>query len=288
LTFACSNPLRISDRASRELLMKTTRILILGVAVAAGIGAAIMVAGSRQPPEIRRTVVHAPIATDEVLVASKDLTVGTVIESGDLRWQNWPKTDLPQNVVRRRSMPSALVEFDRALVRYPLSAGEPIYPDRLIKSGTAGFMAAILPSGMRAVAINIDQQGSQTAGGFILPNDHVDVIHTYQDQQAAKSGVPNPMVTETLLRNVRVLAIGQNIQERNNEKVVVGANATLELTPDQVVTLVLAQRTGQLSLALRSLADNKTSQSGPLPSKGSPPSDMTIVRYGIPVQTRPN
>ncbi len=171
-----------------------------------------------------------------------------------------------------------------ALVRNPLAAGEPIFPDRLIRAGDTSFMAAILPSGMRAVAINIDQQGSQSAGGFILPSDHVDVIHTYRDEDAAKAGVPNPMVSETILHNITVLAIGQNIQEQNHERVVVGSNATLELTPQQVETIVLAQRIGQLSLSLRSLADSKVPQGNP--DETQKPSGVTIVRYGIPIQTQ--
>lgn len=262
--------------------MKSSRLLILGIALAAGVGAAVMVVTSKPPQSGRPMIVHAPVATDNILVAAKDLAIGTVIQNGDLHWQSWPKTNVPPNVVRQSTMPAALDNFKTAFVRIPISAGEPIYRDRLIKAGTAGFMAAILPSGMRAVAINIDQQGSQTAGGFILPNDHVDVIHTYNDAQAAKAGAGDSMVSDTLLRNIRVLAIGQNIQDHTNERVVAGSNATLELTPQQVETIIRAQRVGQLSLALRSIADNKISRKAPLPA----PNDMTIVRYGIPIQAR--
>ncbi len=192
---------------------------------------------------------------------------------------------MPPNVIRKSATPTALVDYKGALVRNSLAAGEPIYPERLIKAGTASFMSAILPSGMRAVAINIDQQGSQTAGGFILPNDHVDVIHTYKDEEAAKAGVPNPMVSETILHNIKVLAIGQNIQEHNNERVVVGSNATLELTPQQVETIVLAQRVGQLSLALRSMTDNKAA-AGSDTSDTQKPAAVTIVRFGVPIQAQ--
>ncbi len=262
--------------------MKTTRLLILGTALAAGVGAAVMVATSKPPQPGKPAIVRARVVNDDVLVAAKPLALGEVIQDGDLRWQSWPKANVPPNVIEKSKMPDALTDFKGAFVRNFLGAGEPIYPDRLIKAGTAGFMAAILPSGMRAVAINIDQQGSTTAGGFIHPGDHVDVIHAYRDEEAAKAGVADPMVSEILLRNVRVLAIGQNIQERNNERVVVGSNATLELTPQQAETIILAQRNGQLSLALRSMADSKVSATD-LPQKRS---EMTIVRYGIPVQMR--
>jgi pilus assembly protein CpaB len=261
--------------------MRPTQLLILGTALTAGIGAAVMVATSK-PTEIQtRSVVPTKVATDNVLVATKPLLLGAVIQNGDLRWQSWPKANIPQNVIRESTTPHALVDFNGALVRNPFGAGEPVYPGRLVKAGDAGFMAAILPSGMRAVAINIDQQGSTSAGGFILPNDHVDVIHTYRDEAAAKAGVADPMVSETLLRNVKVLAIGQNIQERNNQRVVVGSNATLELTPRQAETIILAQRVGQLSLILRSMADNKVSATDPIQR----PSTMTIVRYGVPMRT---
>lgn len=265
--------------------MKPIRLAILGTALAAGIGAAIMVASPKPPEPPKLTIVHAPVATDDILVASKELELGTVIQKDDLHWQSWPKSDIPPSVIRRSATPTGLADYMGALVRNPFAAGEPIYPDRLVKAGSTSFMAAILPSGMRAVAINIDQQGSQTAGGFILPNDHVDVIHTYRDEDAAKAGVPNPMVSETILHNIKVLAIGQNIEERNNERVVVGSNATLELTPQQVETIVLAQRIGQLSLSLRSLADSKDSATADQDGSQKP-NAMTIVRYGIPIQSQ--
>ncbi|HEY5226127.1 MAG TPA: Flp pilus assembly protein CpaB, partial [Methylovirgula sp.] len=170
--------------------MKPIRILILGTALAAGIGAAVMVA-SPKPTETVRLVRQAPLATDDVLVAAKALPLGSVIQPGDLKWQSWPKAQVPPSVIRKSTAPGALPDFKGALVRAPLGAGEPVYPDRLVKAGTASFLSAILPSGMRAVAINIDQQGSTTAGGFILPNDHVDVIHTFEDKEAARAGVPD-------------------------------------------------------------------------------------------------
>lgn len=262
--------------------MKPMRLIILGTALTAGIGAAVMVASSKPPAPPKLTIVQAPVATDAVLVASKALAVGDTIDNNDLNWQSWPKSAVPPKVIAKSTQPAAQNEYVGWWVRDPIGIGEPIYADRLIKPGS-GFMSAILPSGMRAVAINIDQQGSQTAGGFIHPNDHVDVIHTYKDEDAARAGVPDPMVSETILHNIRILAIGQNIQERNNEKVVVGSNATLELTPQQVETIVLAQRTGQLSLALRSLVDSKAT--GPEdPTQKS--TAITIVRFGVPVQAR--
>ncbi len=264
--------------------MKAARILILTTALAAGIGAAVMVAGSK--PELVKQAASAPakIATADVLVAARDIGFGSTIDDGDLRWQSWPKSSVPPGVILRAAKPDAIAELKGALTRNSIGPGEPLYEDRLIQPGKAGFMSAILPAGSRAVAINIDAQGSTTAGGFILPNDHVDVIHTYKDDNAAKAG-NDGMVSETILRNVRVLAIGQNIQEKNNERVVVGSNATLELTEDQAEKIVLAQRVGQLSLSLRSMSDTSATTTEEASDRSD---DMTIVRFGIPIIARPH
>src|SRR3954462_8938948 len=137
-------------------------------------------------------------------------------------------------------------------------------------------MSAILPSGMRAVAISIDNRGATSAGGFILPNDRVDVIRTSRIGDDSNAAV----TSETILTNIRVLAIGQNVQEHNGEKVVTGETATLELMPAQAEVVTLAQKTGQLSLALRSLAD--AHQDTPREERAD--QALTVVRYGVPKQ----
>ena len=264
--------------------MKTARLLVLGVALAAGLGAAMMVS-SPKPPEPVREVVRAPVAeTDEVLVAAHDLGFGTILQDADLRWQGWPKETIPPNFIRKSTVPDAIVQMRGAIARSPFAPGEPLQQERLVKAGTAGFMSAMLTSGNRALAIPIEPNGNLSAGGFILPNDRVDVIRTYRNEEAAREGAGDVFVSETIARNVRVLAIGQNVQERNNEKVVVGANATLELTPRQAEILALAQRVAgsTLSLALRSMADSKAVEDAPAARQ----SEMTIVRNGVAVQAR--
>ena len=114
-------------------------------------------------------------------------------------------------------------------------------------------MAAILPSGMRAVSTEISPETG--AGGFILPNDHVDVILTRRDQEAEKAAGVEIHTSEIILSNVRVLAIDQTVEEKNGQRVVVGKTATLELSPRQAETLALSRQLGTLSLALRSLVD---------------------------------
>ena len=156
-------------------------------------------------------------------------------------------------------------------------AQEPVRNEKLIK-GAGGLMAVILPSGKRAVAINIDSQGATTAGGFILPGDRVDVLRTYRPD--AKPGAPpagDSYATDTLLTNVKVLAIGQNVQEKNGQPVVVGSNATLELDPEQAETVILAQRSGQLSLVLRSALDARQATAAPTREATH---SLSVVRYG--------
>ena len=165
------------------------------------------------------------MATDDVLVASKPLERGDVIEKGDLDWKGWPRDYVPPNAIRKSSLPTALADYTGRFVNNRLSPKLPVVEGDIVEGNS--FLAATLPSGMRAVAINIDQQGAQTAGGFIHEGDRVDVIHTYRDEDAAKAGVPNPMVSETILRNIKVLAIGPNTQDPKSEKVVFGSNATL-------------------------------------------------------------
>ena len=263
--------------------MKKARILVLAVALIAGVGAALMVGGSKPTEHPVVAVRPAPVQTDAVLVAAREMNLGAVVSDADMRWQDWPKNVGPSNLIRKSETPNAMEELKGSSVRGNFSVGDPLRRDKLVKGPNAGFMSAVLPAGMRAVAINIDAQGATSAGGFILPNDHVDVIRTYRDESAAKAGGTDVYASETILSNIRVLAIGQNIQEKNNQPVVVGSNATLELTPHQAELIVLAQRIGQLSLVLRSMADSQVSDVVPAVSQQRPQS-MTIVRFGVPTQ----
>ena len=147
-------------------------------------------------------------------------------------------------------------------------------------------MSAILPSGMRAVAIKIDNGGDTSAGGFILPNDRVDVVRLARDDEATKARGVEVINAQTILANVRVLAIGQNVEEQNGKKVVTGANATLELDPDQVNLIILAQHSGNsnLHLVLRSLADSGGPARTVAETNGDAKSGLTVVRFGAAQQ----
>jgi pilus assembly protein CpaB len=259
--------------------MKTARLAVLGAALVAGITAAILASDSK-PPQI--AAAPPPPATDGVLVAAKELTFGAAVDESDLRWEDWPKDNIPEGLVRKSASPGGIEELQGSVVRSNFAAGEPLRRDRLIKGPHSGFLAAVLPSGSRAVAINIDTQGSSTAGGFILPEDRVDVIHIFQDESAAPKGVANSFVSQTILTNIRVLAIGQNFQEKNGERVITGANATLELTPSQSETIILAQRTGQLSLVLRGITDAKAAGE----QHQGRSNGLTVVRNGVALRDR--
>jgi pilus assembly protein CpaB len=259
--------------------MKPARLAIIGVALAAGSVAAYLASQSRE------TVAPAPlaavperVAATEVLVSATDLPLGMKINPADLKWLAWPSDGIGNGMILRREAPDAIAQSAGAIVRESFVANEPIRREKLIKAD-AGFLAAILPGGKRALAISIDQRGSNSAGTLILPNDHVDVIHIYKDWRSSKAQATDIYASETLLQNIRVLAIGPNIEEKNGERVAVGETATLELEPEQVNTIALAQRTGSLTLSLRSVADaNAASQVAAVAEKND---ELSVIRYGV-------
>ncbi len=270
--------------------MKRAQIIVLGIAVTAGVVAMYLASSSTPQEKIvqvdRPVQVAAPaISTVDVLVMSADVSMGATISKTDMRWQAWPQESVPTNIISRAGKPNAPDELVGSLARTSFIAGEPVRADKLFNKDGSGFMAAILPAGKRAVAISIDSRGSSSAGGFILPNDRVDVIRTYREEEGGTAGAANPFIAEAILKNIRVLAIGQNIQEKDGQKVIVGETATLELDAKQSEAITLAQKVGQLSLALRSVADANTKIEETVKSTDG---QMTIVRYGITRQTTRN
>jgi pilus assembly protein CpaB len=238
--------------------MKLSRVVVLGVALGAGAIAAVLALNLTRS-EAPREAETAQVASDtvDVLVASKDIPMGTTLEEGSFGWQQWPKSGVTNRFIVV-SPESGLTKSDAAnqvigaIARASFYQGEPITDAKLIHSDR-GFMSAILPEGKRAVATKISADTS--AGGFILPNDRVDVIMTRRADSTTVTG-DNQYLTETILHNVRVLAIDQTIEDQNGEKVVVGQTATLELSPQQAEILTVAQQMGErLALALRSIED---------------------------------
>lgn len=266
--------------------MKPARIVVICVAAVAAIGLALVVRamGSRdgEPAATASAAVEAP-AMAKVLVAARDLQPGRRLESGDMQWKDWPvnglnpayvtdgSTPLPDSpapeedstvegavegaarVVRRVAGTGAQADYVGAVVRESFVAGEPIVARKIVRSGDSGFLAAYLEPGMRAMAIRVSVETA--AGGFILPGDRVDVIMTRElRNNGSAPDTGRGHATTTVMQNVKVLAIDQTTQA-GDDQAVVGATATLEVSPGDAEILSLARAEGDLSLVLRSYAD---------------------------------
>jgi pilus assembly protein CpaB len=266
--------------------MKAARLVVLVVAVAAG-GAAALLAGrggDEPPPAAPAPAVQ--IDTVELLVARGDVQLGQSITAQDMQWQMWPTQAASPVFIRKSDKPGAIEELTGAIARAPFVAGEPLRESKLIKANGSGYMAAVLDKGMRAISTEISPETG--AGGFILPNDRVDVILSRRDREAEKSGSAESHTSETILANIRILAIDQTLGEKDGQKVVIGKTATLELSPRQAETLALSRQLGTLSLALRSLADagDSTIPSDDERTAGRK-AGISTVRFGVTTVTTP-
>ena len=189
----------------------------------------------------------------KVLVAKKALPVGTIIDPDSLTLQPWPK-ELMQGAYYVDGQPDTK-NLQGTVVRYAIAAGQPVTRGSLVGPQDRGFLAAALGPGMRAVTVPVNT--STGVAGFIFPGDHVDMVLT---QQVAGGGEgPALKVSETIVRNVRVLATDQRFTDKDADgKTLVRtfSNVTLEVTPRIAEKIAVAQSIGQLSLSLRSIADN--------------------------------
>jgi pilus assembly protein CpaB len=261
--------------------MNTARIVVLVIALGAGGVAAYLAsgAGDNKPPP------PAPVAqlpTVEVLVAKNDINLGQTVKAEDLQWQVWPASTASNSFIRKGDRPDAVKELTGAIVRAAMMAGEPIRDAKLVRADGSGFMAAILPSGMRAVSTEIAPETA--AGGFILPNDRVDVLVTRHIKDPdARGTMQDIIVTEVVVRNVRVLAIDQAPKEKEGQNAVIGKTVTLELKPEQNLLLANARQAGTLSLALRSIAD--ADQVEVVEAARTHRQDVQIVRHGVSSET---
>jgi len=256
--------------------MKPARIIVLVIAIVAG-GIAALLAGRSEPPPPTPAPV-AQLETADVLIAGSDIGLGNAVQEKDLRWQTWPAAAAGASFIRKSERPDAIRDLAGSIARAPFSSGEPIRESKLIKANGSGYMAAILPSGMRAISVEISPETG--AGGFILPNDHVDVILSRRDKMAEKTAGYEVHTSEVILYNVRVLAIDQTVEEKNGQRVVVGKTATLELAPRQAETLALSRQLGTLSLALRSIVDSDKDKPESTDAGGRRGS-VNMVRFGV-------
>ncbi|MCA1408872.1 Flp pilus assembly protein CpaB [Ensifer sp. IC3342] len=225
------------------------RFAILLLALTSGGAASWLALGAPEQPAIEVAAAEeAP--SQEVLVASAELKRGATLDESHMRWQPW-EGDIPPVFISRSSRPDAITALKDSLALSDFVAGEPIREDKLTRRGT-GFLSSMLPSGKRAIGVRVTAES--TAGGFILPNDHVDVIHTVA--RPGSSGKDGKVVSRAILSNIRVLAVDQTISEAADGTSVIGKTATLEAEPEQIATIAAAEASGSVSLALRALADN--------------------------------
>jgi pilus assembly protein CpaB len=223
----------------------------MGIAAVAAIGAGLIARNmtATQPAVVVEQVAEPQIRLVDVLAVTRNVTMGSPLGNA-IGWQQWPQDGIQDYFITRNDDPDALERMRTSVARVPLYAGEPLRTGKLIGEGQS-FMSTILPSGKRAIATQIS--AATSAGGFILPDDRVDVIMT----RRASGGSSEGFITETILQNIRVLAIDQTIQEdEEGRRVRVGETATLELTSRQAEIITVAQQMAdRLTLALRPIKD---------------------------------
>ena len=232
--------------------MNLTRIVIFCVALSAAAAAVFVVRGmlGGGTPAVQASV-PPPAATVDILVASKEIQPGRALDVQSVRWDAWPKGSVSDGFILKSTQPDMEKAVDGVVVRAPLVAGQPITDAFIVRAGAAGFLAATISPGMRGVSIPVSAETS--AGGFILPNDRVDVILT---RQIAENGPRKIFTTVTILRDVRVLAIDQTAQQPKDAQAAVGKTATIELTPKQSELVASARAVGTVALTLRPLGDS--------------------------------
>jgi len=252
--------------------MSPVRLVILLIAAGAAIGAVFLVRSMQAPAPAAAAAdiaAPAPVAVEiplkQILVASNTIPAGKFVSLDDLKWQGWPADAQMDSFIDKEKEAEALEKMVGAVARFDIVAGEPVTKTKLQHPGTAGFMSVMLTPGMRAVSIEIETETA--AGGFIQPNDRVDVILTREVENANSQA--NPMAgirSDLILANIRVLAIdhvyGSPPIESSEEEprtgqgaVIVGSRATLELTERDATLVNTARKAGDISLTLRSIAD---------------------------------
>jgi pilus assembly protein CpaB len=275
--------------------MNVTRVIVLGVAALAAGGAALivrtMVGGETAPVSAS---VPPPAITTDVLVASTTVPPGRPLEVGSVRWEAWPKTAVSDAFITKDEQSDMAKAVAGMIVRSPLVAGQPITPLNTVRSDVTGFLAATLMPGMRAVAMPVE--ANTGAGGFLLPNDRVDILLTH-DVSGGETG-DKVWRSDTILEDVRLLAIDQTATPESatpaapagggaaaapDTQSKVGKVATLELTPRQAEILHRARAVGSLYLSLRSLGDSDGRASVSTTAFGGRAGGPThlIIRYGI-------
>ena len=283
--------------------MGPVRIAILVVAAIAAIGLALVVRqmAARKPAPVAVAAALPPQSTVQVLTARRDLPVGTRLASGDVAWTPWPTNALNAAYITDGAAParapegaarigetaastakivfagggSAMQAALGAIVREPILVNEPIVERKIVRGGQGGYMSVVLQPGMRAMSIPVNVETG--AGGFILPGDRVDVLMSRKLDAAASGGSGQTAVANVAMRNLKVLAVDQQVDLPKNGKSILGATVTLEVPSGNAEDLLKAKAQGDLVLALRSYAD----MGGPSgASDGSRTQAVRMIRAG--------
>lgn len=239
--------------------MDTRKIMLIVGALIITIGAAIgvnmMLRSAREAEE--RAAAEPAKVLPQILVATRPLPAGTIIGPDSFRFQSWPEelTDTSYYYKDKTDTQSLV----GTVVRFPITAGQPLTQGSLVHPSDRGFLAAALGAGMRAVTVSVSQEAG--VAGFVFPGDRVDVILSQQIAVEEGSSYPDAQLftAETIVRNVRVLATDQRIAAENAEgkpEVLTFASVTLEATPEIAEKIAVAQNMGKISLALRPLAES--------------------------------
>ncbi|HLF59065.1 MAG TPA: Flp pilus assembly protein CpaB [Alphaproteobacteria bacterium] len=195
----------------------------------------------------------APLSHDEILVAKEALPAGTLLKPEQLRWQAWPEGSVVSAYIAKGKRTPE--DFAGAVIREGLREGQPLTDTMVVKPGDSGFLAAVLAPGMRAVSVSIN--ATTGISGFVFPGDRVDVILTHNIQKPGEEQQIVRHASETVLSNVRVIAVDQSVNDQE-DKPAVAKNVTLEATPKQAEILTLVSELGKLSLSLRSIVRDES------------------------------
>jgi pilus assembly protein CpaB len=220
---------------------------------------------------------HPQAASTRILVAKRDITAGRFVDSAaDIDWAE-PRGDMSEaDVIHEGKTKKS--EFNGGVVRRNIKAGKPIAPDEITRAGDGGFLSAVLEPGLRAVSIAVT--ATTGAAGFIAPGDRVDLIVTHRIKTSrGETAGEDTVVSETFVRDVRVVAVDQSLESPEN-KALVAKNVTVEVTESQAEQIAVATEMGKISMALRSALREENPQSRDRESTGSTDVIPALSRKG--------